>query len=398
MPLLAMGTKPPAPAPAPTPAPTPRPTPRPTPTPAPTPAPVPAPVPEPGPAPAPSPSGAMSANYFLEAKAINFQPEPVQGINLRPECLVQNGVELIVLDPGHDDTSNSIRSEGKDTPNGKAYFGRPRVHEGKLTMITAWLAYDLMLKDSNLSSSDRKKLQSMIRLARYPGEKTFGEYEKTAGYYSTTQGTIDEGVGNRQARVNYMMRNHREYDPNRSNGWGATLKDVASKTVFLSVHANNTDELYDAVDVSWVIPPKDAPSSGATYKLGRAVANAMSEEFSEFATVRPGDSAEVQRLKNGVDDSFRSNKIRLESHSTNLAMLSSSLGNSSTRKLLLEAFMMSGKAGHLANIDILNVKPARSLQLLRAGKVVATYDYSPLYLHYARSLVKAVGDTYGCGR
>jgi len=338
----------------------------------------------------------MSASYFLQVEGQNIEARPPSNIHLKPECLVANGIDLIVLDPGHDDSASSMRSEGKDSANGPVYFGRPKIHEGKLAMASAWMAYDLMLKDPSLSDTERRRLQTMIRFSRYPGETSFGQWEKSFGYYSSTQGTIDSGVGNRQSRVNYMMKNHRVYDASRSNYLSTSTRDVSSRTAFIAVHGNNTDEVYDAADLSWVIVPKNISATNASMVLARHLLDGLSEQFGSYFEVKPGDSSTQSSLKRSVASTVQPEKIRLGPHASDLAMLSSALGNSSTRKAYLEGFMMSGKAGHLANIDITENSSPQKLIFKRSGSTVASYDVSELYIAYGRAIVQAIHENFGC--
>jgi hypothetical protein len=396
----ALSKKAPAPTPTPTPVPTPKPTPTPTPTPTPSPTPKPTPFPTPTPSPTPSPTPVpttgMSPNYFLSAHANNFSVQPLNSISLKPQCLHDNGIDLIILDGGHDDSEDSTRSDAMVRGgNGKYVILWPKVHEGRLTMTTAWLAYDLMLKDPSLSESDRNELQTMIRFTRHPGEKSFGEFEKSAGYYSATQGTIDSGITNRRERANFMMKNHRNYSASSSNHLSSSFDDVTSHSVMVSVHANSSD-YYNEGDVTWVIPPKGTSTSSKTYQLLSQIRKGLSRHFGEFFTPLSSDSREIASLKNEVYPTVAENKILGQEHDVNLAMLSPSLGNSSTVKLLVEGFVMNGDAGDIANHEI--TKSSNPMQLIfeRSGKEVIRYDVSNLYLAYAKSIVQGLSDRYGC--
>ncbi|MEZ4814260.1 MAG: hypothetical protein R3A80_03515 [Bdellovibrionota bacterium] len=338
----------------------------------------------------------MSPNYFVNASAENFNIDPPSFSNIRPQCLHNNGVDLIILDGGHDDSSNSTRSDAKVRGgNGKYVILWPKVHEGRLNMATAWMAYDLMLKDPSLSASERKELQTMIRFSRHPGEKSFGEYEKSFGYYSSTQGSIDSGVTNRKNRVNYMMQNHRSYDPSRPNNLSSSYENVTSNTVMISVHANSSD-YYNEGDVTWVIPPKGTSTSSKTYQLLSQIRKGMSRHFGSFYTPESNDDRTIASLKDKVYPTVAESRILGKEHSVNLAMLSSTLGNSNTVKLLLEGFVMNGNAGDIANREITKSSRPMKLNFDRSGRSVISYDVSNVYLSYAKSIVQGISDRYGC--
>lgn len=369
----------------------------PNPTPTPTPTPTNPPSNGGGVVPAPSVpvSGGMAANAFLSASNVKFTASAVPGLNVKPSCLRAAGVDLIILDAGHDDSSDSTRSDAKIRGgNGKYVIQWPKVHEGKLNMVSAWLAYDALLKNPSLSAAERDELQTMIRFSRMPGEKTFGTYEKSAGYSASTSGTIDSGVTNRGGRIRYMMQNHRKYDAARANKWSSTVSDVSSRAVMLSVHANSS-EYYDEGDLTWVIPPKSTSQSSKTFALLRGIASGFSDQLGDYYEVDSNDSTTETSLKRGVASTAREDRIKKDEHSVNLAVLSSSLGNTNTRKLLLEGFVMNGKAGHLANIDITGGKGMK-LEFRRSGSLVQTYDFAELYLAYGRSIAQGIETAFGC--
>lgn len=347
------------------------------------------------PAPSVPVTSGMAANAFVAATNVKFTASPVSGLNVKPACLKAAGVDLIILDPGHDDSSDSTRSDAKIRGgNGKYVIQWPKVHEGKLNMVSAWLAYDALMKNPNLSAAERDELQTMIRFSRMPGEKTFGTYEKSAGYAASTSGTIDAGVTNRAARIRYMMQNHRKYDASKASKWSASVSDVSSRTVMLSVHANSS-EYYDEGDLTWVIPPKSTSQSSKTFALLRGIASGFADQLGDYFEVDADDSSTESALKRGVASTAREERIKKDEHSVNLAVLSSSLGNSSTRKLLLEGFVMNGKAGHLANIDLTGGK-AMKLEFRRSGTLVQSYDVADLYLAYGRSIAQGIETAFGC--
>jgi hypothetical protein len=338
----------------------------------------------------------MSSSFYVEPAAQGFIPTAVDGVSFRPDCFRAKGVELLILDPGHDDSTASRRSDAKVRGGGdKFQFLWPKIHEGNLNQVAAWMIYDLILKDVRLTPAERRELQTMIRFSRHPGEKTFGQYEKEMGYYAETQGTIDDTVTNRKARINYMMQNHRAYNPDSLSYWSGPKKDVSSKTVMLSVHANSSD-FFDEGDVTWIIPPKETATTSATYSLLNNLVSGFSNRLGDYFESALGDSQTVKELKAGAAPSVTLSRIIKREHSDNLAMLSPTLGNSSTRKILTEGFVMNGKAGHLANLEITGNTP-KKLVFRHAGATANTYDVAELYLAYARSIVQGLNNAFGCG-
>ena len=154
--------------------------------------------------------------------------------NIKPSCLKKNGVELLVLDPGHDDSPVSRRSDDKVRAESGLKFLWPKIHEGQLNSAVAWLAFETILLDPSLSEEERDELRSMIRFSRYPGEASFGEFEKSQGYYSMTQGKIDSGVGNRQSRVNTMMRSHRKFQSSAKPKWSSNFSNIQDREELLN--------------------------------------------------------------------------------------------------------------------------------------------------------------------
>ena len=65
-------------------------------------------------------------------------------------------------------------------------------------------------------------------------------------------------------------------------------------------------------------------------------------------------------------------------------------------KVLLEGFVMNGKMGHLAQIDIKNSSARKKLEFYRSGKLMASYDVAELYMAYARSIVKGIQEKTDC--
>ncbi|MBP7845701.1 MAG: hypothetical protein KA116_12920 [Proteobacteria bacterium] len=371
----------------------PKPEPTPTPTPKPEPTPTPKPDPKPTPTPTPTPSKGFLGTSFIEPKAINFSFKAESGLGVTPSCLKKSGFELLVLDPGHDDSSNSRRSDAKVRGgNGKYVFLWPEVHEGNLTMVTSYLAYEYLLGNPSLSERDRSELKTMIRFTRLPGEKTFGQYEKDSGY-GPLGGSITSGIDNRKERVNIMMANHRPYDASTGKASSTRSVDYSGKTLMLSVHANSTD-YFDEGDLSWMIPPKNPESPSSIKDLVLSLRKGFSLEFGDFLDVQSSDSSEVAKLKQGAEPSVRETSIRTNEHEQNLAMLSSVI--KTPNKVLLEGFVMNGKMGHLAQIDIKNSSARKKLEFYRSGKLMATYDVAELYMAYARSIVKGIQEKTDC--
>ncbi len=337
----------------------------------------------------------MTTHSFVEASAVGFTSSPPANAHLSPSCLRAKGIELIALDPGHDDSDASRRSDAKVSGEGSSTrFLWPEIHEGNLNQVVAWLAYDMILKDPKLSDGERAELQSMIRFSRHPGERTFGEYELADGYSTSSQGTIDDTVTNRKARVNFMMKNHR---PLKSDGTWASAKDVTSRTAFISVHANSSDYFGDG-DVTWVIPPRGLTAGSPSRLFQSALVSGLADEFGEYYDPPSSDSNEVRSLKKALQPTVRPDEIIVAEHPVNLAMVSSELGNAQTRKLLLEGFVMNGKAGKLAHLEL--TRPESQLMKLkfrRKGKAVATSLVSSVYVAYAKSVVQGLSRWADCG-
>ncbi len=338
----------------------------------------------------------MATNLFVEASGDSFSATPPDGLAITPSCLRKGGVELLILDPGHDDSAMSMRSDAKVRGGGSSTkFIWPKIHEGNLTQVTAWLVYDLMMKDERLSARERQELQTMVRFTRHPGEKTYGQYEKELGYSSSTQGTIDSGVTNRASRIRFMMENHRAYDPNNAKFWAGSSRDVTSKSVMISIHANSSD-YFNEGDVSWVIPPKSTSGSSATGKFQLGMVKGLSQGFGEYYGDTAGDPRAVSDLKSDLASTVRTDSIQTKQHSVNLAVLSPTLGSSSTRKLLIEGFVMNGKAGNLANRQLTQPSGVPKLSFKHAGKAANSYGVTDVYVAYARGIVRGINTALDC--
>ena len=343
-----------------------------------------------------NPIRGFAPHPYLSVRGENFSLPAMNSISVAPSCLKRNGLELIALDPGHDDSNASRRSDAKVRGgNGRYVFLWPEVHEGRLNQVVSWLVYDLLMKDPRLNAAQRDELQTMIRFSRHPGETQFGQYEKSASYSSSSQGSITSGVTNRRNRVNFMMLNHREYDSNRSNNLSTRTQDVRSKTLFLSVHANSS-EFYNSGDHIWIIPPRGQRSGSENQQTQLSVIDGMARHFGGYFRNTNGEPREIASMKRDLQRTANKDNIRRGQHSQNLAMLRSGLGTSQTVKLLLEGFVMNGKAGNIAHREITRNSNAMKLHFSRANKHVRSYDVSNVYITYARSIAQGISDQFGC--
>ncbi len=341
----------------------------------------------------------LSNDYFLRAQSQNIDIRSPSGINFRPQCLKNAGVDLIILDAGHDDSPDSQRSEALPYQGASAPQElRPKVHEGHLNMVTAWMVYDMILKDSHLSDLERRELQTMLRLTRHPGEKSFGEFEKDFGYSNSIEGPINPGVDYRKEHTNYMMAHHRAFDPHSENFLSDLTEDVTSRSVMVSIHGNATDGYYNDIDLAWVITPQNIPNTDPSYLLGQTVAQGLSLAMPGFFQIYPGDNFVISQLKSAVFGTYDLGKIYVQAHQKDLRMLSTGLGNPHTNKILVEGFMMTGKAGDLVQRELTNDSiPQKGLSFYRGGShLVASYDVSDLYYRYAQSIVIGLSRSYGC--
>lgn len=331
----------------------------------------------------------LSGHYFFTPQATGFDITSEKDLFLTPECIRPKGMSLIILDPGHDDSDNSRRSDAKDRGGSKYYFKWPEVHEGQGNMVTSYLALEYALAHPALSVNQKRELRTMIRFSRHPGEKYFGDYESVSGYGSRG-GLIDSGVSNRPERVSFMAKNHRPFDA-ATGKYSTTQKlDVSAKTIMISVHENSSD-YWDEGDLIWLIPPK----SGADTTLMNKLAEGFSTTFLNYFTPDSSDDSQNTSLKNGVKSSANLSRIKLDPHSTNLAMLGSRV--TTAKKTLLEGFVMNGKAGHLSYRDIKEVAPREKLDFYRSGTKVMSYDASAVHRAYARSIVRGLNKYFACG-
>lgn len=324
----------------------------------------------------------------------NFDLQTLTLPKLTPACLRKNGFEMIALDPGHDDSSSSRRSDAKVRGgNGKYVFIWPKVHEGQITMTTSLLMYHYLVSNPALSASEQREISRMVRLSRYPGERKFGEYEVEEGYSSSSVGSIDFTVTNRRNRVNQMIRSHRA-PASTNTGWSSALSNVQEKSIFISVHANSTD-YFDEGDFGWMIPPNTTSASTLTANFLNALASGFGSQM--FASLQPrsADENDIFNLKKSISTNYQTDKIRKGKHSDNLAMLSTSLGTAKTLKILSEGFVMNGKVGHIAHLEMSASSP-KTLEAYRNGNEVFDYAYSTMYDAYARSLVAGMSNLLKC--
>jgi hypothetical protein len=325
----------------------------------------------------------LPGHYLFTPKAVGFDIKSESDLYISPSCMRKKGIELVILDPGHDDSSASQRSD----VNGK--FKWPEVHEGQSNMVSAFLALEYALINPKLSVSEQKELRTMIRLSRHPGEKYFGDLEQSAGY-GVRSGLITSGVENRPGRVNAMAANHRPYDPTTQSYSTNQKVNVTSKSLLISVHANSTDA-WDSGDYIWLIAPK----SGVDTSLMNNLKAGFSTTWANFFKVLSTDTSADASLKRGAASSANLDKIRTGPHTVNLAMLGSQINIS--KKTLLEGWVMNGKVGHLSYNDIKVNAPREKLEIYRGGSLLKSYDASEVYKTYGKSIVRGLNKYFGCG-
>ena len=343
--------------------------------------------------PAPAAKRSIAVAGLVDIKT-NFDLQTLSIPKLTPSCLRKNNFEMIALDPGHDDSSASRRSDAKVRGgNGRFVFIWPKVHEGQLTMVTSLMMYHYLTTNLALSSSEQREMSRMVRLSRYPGERRFGEYEIEAGYNSSSVGIIDDTVTNRRNRVNQMIRAHRA-PASTSTGWSSQAINVQEKSIFVSVHANST-EYFDEGDFGWVVPPNATSIPTLTGTFLSALASGFGAHMFSVLQPRSSDESDVFALKRSISTNYETAKIRKGKHSDNLAMLSTSLGTAKTLKVLSEGFVMNGKVGHLANLELTDSAP-KLLEAYRKGSEVFEYGYYSMYDAYARSLVAGMANLLKC--
>lgn len=311
---------------------------------------------------------------------------------LTPACLKANGFDLIAIDPGHDDTAASTRSDAKVRGgNGKFVILWPKVHEGNLNMVTSLLVEHYLTSNAALSDAQKKEISQMVRLSRYPGERRFGEYELEDGYISSSVGLIDDTVINRRERVNQMLRFNRPYSSSSPKGWSTSeVKNVQERAMFLSIHANSSD-FYDEGDFGWMIPPNTTSVPTLTLNFQNALAAGFGSQMFGFLKPSSTDDNNVYSLKNAIYNNYTASQIKKSKHSLNLAMLSASLGTPKTLKILSEGFVMNGKVGHIAQVE-LNSSSPKLFSVYREGVDVKEYGVSSVYDAYAKSIVAGMAN------
>ena len=122
----------------------------------------------------------------------------------------------------------------------------------------------------------------------------------------------------------------------------------------------------------------------------------MARHFGGYFRNTNGEPREIASMKRDLQRTANKDNIRRGQHSQNLAMLRSGLGTSQTVKLLLEGFVMNGKAGNIAHREITRNSNAMKLHFSRANKHVRSYDVSNVYITYARSIAQGISDQFGC--
>jgi len=344
------------------------------------------------PSPQPPQNVAIPDTYFTSVQAQGFSFQPIKGLGLSPTCLKNSGIKLLILDAGHDDSSRSIRSDAKVRGgDGRYVILWPEVHEGQLNFTTAYLTYAYILGNPALSNAQRNELQSMIRFTRLPGESKFGQYESEDGYGSIG-GTITQGIENRANRINSMMANHRPYDSSRGSYSRSVKNDLRTETLFVSVHANSSD-YYDEGDHTWVIPPKTQSRPTEISRYLASFQEGFSSRLSDLLEVKGGDTSQEASLKRGAQSSTQRGNIRISKHSTNLTVLSTQV--STPYKFLTEGFVMNGKVGHLAYLEMTK-DASKKLLFKRGSRNVTSYDVTDVYLHYAQSIVESLQNQFDC--
>lgn len=303
----------------------------------------------------------------------------------------RKGIELVILDPGHDDSSASRRSDAKVRGGSNSYvFLWPDVHEGQSNMISSYLALEYLVSHPKLSLEEARELRTMIRFSRYPGEKYFGDWEQSSGY-GTRGGIITDGVDNRSTRLNFMAANHRPFDSSTQTYSRNQKVNVTSKSIMLSVHANSTD-YFNEGDHIWIIPPK----SNADSTLISSLKSAFSVSWTNFFKILPTDDSTNKSLKTGAASSALLSNIKTSTHPVNLAVLGSSV--SIQRKALLEGWVMNGKVGNLANRDMKELPPRSKLEFYRSGSLIKSYDVTEAYKTYAKSIARGLNKYLACGQ
>ena len=342
-------------------------------------------------------SYSMSSHPFFEAQSINFDPRPLDGIKITPQCLRAKGYKLFLMDSGHDESPLSMRSEARRSEQSREKeFLRPRIHEGKLNQLVSWLVYDLILKGSHLNALERRELSTMIRFTRHPGERVFGDYEQRAGYSNSNQGEMDSSVLNRVDRVNFAMNKHRLFDPSRADGWSQQTTSVPDETLFVSIHSNNSGGVYDDADYSWIILDPEAHLGSMDYVAARKMAESFDEILPDYLEESSNDSAVDKRLKFESRDAFALSRTKIMPLTRPLKMMSRMVGSDNTTKFLTESFFMTGKVGHLLHRELEDSSRYKAVQFFRGSQKVADYQVSRLYMMYAQSVVLGINRYLGC--
>lgn len=350
----------------------------------------------PVPTPTPTPNRrSFDVNGLVTVKS-NYDLSAMSLPKLTPSCLKANGFDLIALDPGHDDTLASQRSDAKVRGgNGKFVFLWPKVHEGNLNMVTSLLVEYYLTSNPALSESQKREMAQMVRLSRYPGERRFGEYELEDGYINSSVGLIDDTVINRRDRVNQMLRLHRPYSSSSAKGWSSdVVQNVQERSMFLSIHANSSD-YFDEGDFGWMIPPNTTAIPSLTLAFQNALAAGFGSQMFGFLKPSSSDDNNIYNLKNAVYNNYTTSQIQKNKHNLNLAMLSASLGTAKTLKVLSEGFVMNGKVGHIAQVE-LSSSNSKMFSVYRDGVAVKDYGVSSVYDAYAKSIVAGMANLLTC--
>lgn len=329
-------------------------------------------------------AGELFSPTSLRSIAENFEVSSVSGVSLKPQCLRNHGLDLIVIDAGHDDSILSRRSEAKRCPDCPTEVLRPLIHEGQLNAAVSNMIFDMMMKDASLTSQERAELRSMVRLSRHPGEVLFGEYEVAMGRLAQTNGPIRPNTENRLEHINIMMNQHLDASGVR--------RDVTSRTLIQMIHANNAS-FYDRADYLWILRPLQM--SPIAWEYFQSLARGFQQEMQPYFSWRKSDPQLIRELKDAVRPHYHEDRTKMD-HSDVTRMLRPGLGNEQTIRALSEGFFMDGKAGNLVHREISNPSHNKYLSFYRENQVVARYIISDLYVQYARSVVRGIGERFGC--
>ncbi len=131
----------------------------------------------------------------------------------------KEGMGTIVLDPGHDLSSSSLRNGFHD-----------EVHEGQGNMVMALLTRKILLACAPYNDSDKSGLkQDMIVLSHYPGEINYGDYTAGGLPQSLKKGANKQKISEKGGNALFNHVN-----------WLLGLDNKGKKTV-ISIHQDAPD-------------------------------------------------------------------------------------------------------------------------------------------------------------